>query len=164
MPAMKKHACAVLVDVRSSHNVGSMFRTADALGIEKMFLVGYTPAPVGRFGKVNVDIAKTALGAESSVAWEQVESPTVAIKKLKAEGYEVVAIEQSEKAADYKTFSVADVKGGKIAFVFGNEVDGLDAKTLAACDRVLEIPMRGKKESLNVSVSFGIALARILDL
>lgn len=152
----------ILVDVRSSHNVGSMFRTADALGVGKIFLTGYTPAPKDRFGRANREIAKTALGAEVSVAWESVSNAATLIKKMQAEGCEVVAVEQGLDAIDYKKFKLKKKK--TTVFVFGNEIDGVPDKILTMCDKVVEIPMRGKKESLNVSVAFGVALARILNL
>lgn len=171
---------AILDNVRSSHNVGSMFRTADALGVQKMFLVGYTPTPKDQFGRVNKEIAKVALGAEESVAWESVKTAAGLIKKLKSEKggkYQIVAVEQHPTAKDYKKFAEKKFgasknlknlkKGGAsiapVAFIFGNEVDGISEKTLALCDEIVEIPMAGTKESLNVSVSFGIALARMLD-
>ncbi len=156
---------AILDNVRSSHNVGSMFRTADALGVEKLFLVGYTPAPRDQFGRANKEIAKVALGAEIDVPWESVKTATSLIKKLKTEkggAYHVVAVEQHAKAIDYKKCALG-TKAARVAFVFGNEVDGVSEKTLALCDEIVQIPMQGKKESLNVSVAFGIALARMLD-
>lgn len=153
-------AVVILDDVRSSHNVGSIFRTSDALGVSKIFLTGYTPAPKDKFGRVNRELCKVALGGEQSVAWESVATAAGVIKKLKGEGYKIVAVEQDKRAVDYKKFKM----NGPTAFVFGNEVDGLPAKIISACDDVVEIPMRGEKESLNVSVAFGIALARILNL
>lgn len=150
----------ILDDVRSSHNVGSIFRTSDALGIGKIFLTGYTPAPKDKFGRPNKELCKVALGGEESVAWESVANTASLIKKLKADGFKIVAVEQDKRAGDYKKFKMT----GSTAFVFGNEVDGLSAKIISACDEVVEIPMRGEKESLNVSVAFGIALARILNL
>lgn len=163
--SQKPSICAILDNVRSSHNVGSMFRTADALGVEKMFLVGYTPTPKDQFGRVNKEIAKVALGAEVDVPWESVKTAVSLIKKLKTEkdgAYHVVAVEQHPTAIDYKKFTL-NAKAGRVAFIFGNEVDGVSEKTLALCDEIVQIPMQGKKESLNVSVAFGIALARMLD-
>lgn len=161
-------AWAVLADIRSSHNVGSMFRTADALGVEKMFLTGYTPAPKDQFGRPNREIAKTALGAETSVAWESAKSATALLRKLHEVGHKIVAVEQAPNAQDYKKLKLAKKKTAATTtpavFVFGNEVDGLPPKILELCDSIVEIPMRGKKESLNVAVAFGIALARILNL
>ncbi len=150
---------AILHDIRSSHNVGSMFRTADALGVEKLFLTGYTPAPKDKFNRPNKEISKVALGGEMTVAWEFSEDVFDVIKKLKKAGVEIVAIEQSSKSVDYKDFSLS----GPTTFIFGNEVDGVPEKILDLCDKIVSIPMKGKKESLNVSVAFGIALARITN-
>lgn len=137
-----------------------MFRTADALGVDRVYLVGYTPAPKDKFNRENKEIAKVALGAEQSVAWESVKEISSLIFKLKKEGNEIVAIEQYEKATDYKNFKLTK----PTVFIFGNEVGGVEVDVLSECDKIVEIPMRGEKESLNVSVAFGIALARILDL
>jgi len=162
---MSDHASIVLDDIRSSHNVGSIFRTADALGLGKsktigLYLAGYTPSPKDKFGRANKDIAKVALGAEETVSWQSVKSVTSLIKKLQTNGVRVVAVEQSPRAIDYKKFRMR----GPTAFVFGNEVTGVSEKTLALCDEVIEIPMLGEKESLNVSVALGIAMARVLGL
>lgn len=166
----KNSIVAILDNVRSSHNVGSMFRTADALGVSELFLVGYTPTPKDQFGRVNKEIAKVALGAEESVPWESTKTMASLIKKLKSAkggGYQIVAVEQHPTAEDYKKFSVKNLKKtgasvAPVAFIFGNEVDGVSEKTLKLCDHIVEIPMAGKKESLNVAVAFGIALARML--
>lgn len=155
-----KEIVAILCDIRSSHNVGSIFRTADALGLDKIYLSGYTPPPQDKFGRVNKELAKVALGAEKSLAWEQSKNPARIISKLRSEGYRVVAVEQDDKSIDYKKFE----PGKKAAFVFGNEVEGLAKNIISKCDHIVSIPMRGQKESLNVSVAFGIALARITDL
>lgn len=161
---MKKFQVAVILDeIRSSHNVGSVFRTADALGLAengKIYLAGYTPAPEDKFKRENKEISKVALGAQKTVAWEKVKTTAEAIKKLRAEGFNIVAVEQSPRSVDYKKFKIA----GPTTFIFGNEVDGVSEKILALCDEVIEIPMKGKKESLNVSVAFGISLARALHL
>jgi len=156
----KTEVVVILADIRSSYNVGSIFRTSDALGVDKIFLTGYTPAPKDAFGRVNKEIAKVALGGEVSVAWESSVNILSVIKKLKAKGFKIVAVEQDERALDYKKFKITN----PTVFVFGNEVEGLAPKIISACDDVLEIPMRGEKESLNVSVAFGIALARIFNL
>lgn len=161
----QKSVIAILDNIRSSHNVGSMFRTADALGVDKLFLVGYTPTPHDQFGRVNKEIAKVALGAEVDVPSESAKTISALIKKLKAEksgNYRVVAVEQHPNAVDYKKWTL-NRKAGRVAFIFGNEVDGISEKTLSLCDEIVHIPMRGKKESLNVSVAFGIALARMMD-
>jgi len=160
--AVKKTYLArvILHDIRSSYNVGSIFRTADALGIDTMYLTGFTPAPRDQFGRDNKEICKVALGGEKSVQWKSLKSVTSIIKKLKAEGYVVVAVEQHPRATDYKNFKVRR----PTVFIFGNEVLGISEKIISLCDEVVSIDMRGKKESLNVSVAFGIALARILNL
>ncbi len=145
----------LLHNIRSAHNVGSIFRTADAAGVEKIVLSGYTPRPTDRFGRRQKDIAKTALGAEQTVAWEYGKTPQIFLKKLKADGWTIVGVEQDARAEDYRATLPA-----KRVFVFGNEVRGISPALRAACDRIIEIPMRGKKESLNVSVTAGIVLFR----
>lgn len=149
----------ILENIRSVYNVGAIFRTADAIGIDKIFLVGYTPAPIDRFGRARADVHKAALGAEESVAWEQVADASVLIENLKAEGYQIVALEQGKKSADYKKIKLSD----KTAIVVGNEVDGVSKEVLKFSDILAEIPMIGKKESLNVSVAVGIFLFRLFD-
>lgn len=151
-------AILILPDIRSAHNVGALFRTADAAGIRKLYLTGITPAPLDRFGRPRADVAKSALGAELSVPWEQRARLLPLVAKLKKDGYLIVAIEQAEHSIDYKKAKV----GNKVAFVVGSEVDGLPKSALAQCDIVAEIPMSGMKESLNVSVAAGIALFRML--
>ena len=150
----------ILHDIRSAHNVGSMFRTADASGISRMYLSGTTPAPVDRFGRTSKEIAKTALGAEDSVPWEKVDSVIRLITALKKEGFTIIGIEQDARAVDHKKVRA----GKKAVFLVGNEVEGMDKKILARCDTVAEIPMAGSKESLNVAVAFGVALFRILKI
>ncbi len=157
--------CIILDNIRSSHNVGSIFRTADALGlgtVGRIYIAGYTPAPTDKFGRANKEISKVALGAEKTLDWEIAKSVSTLIKKLRSEKYKIVAVEQSSSAKDYKKFKLA--VGSQTAFIFGNEVSGISKKNLALCDEIIQIPMRGEKESLNVSVAFGIALARILNL
>ncbi|HAQ02346.1 TPA: RNA methyltransferase [Candidatus Nomurabacteria bacterium] len=148
----------ILPDIRSAINVGAIFRTADAVGIDMIYLVGCTPRPNDQYGRIQKDIAKSALGAETWIKWEYKEKLVPLIKKLKKEGYEIVALEQSEKSIDYRKYK----KPLKMAFILGPEVIGLDKKVLKICDKVVEIPMHGKKESLNVSVATGVALFRIL--
>ncbi len=155
----KKETIVILDNIRSTHNVGSIFRTSDALGISKIYLVGYTPKPVDKFGRPAKEIAKTALGAEKTILWEGVKSIEPLLKKLQKEGFQVVAIEQSPKSVDYKKVKL----GKRTALIIGNEVTGISKKVLSLCDVVAEIPMQGKKESLNVGVSFGIASFRFLD-
>jgi 23S rRNA (guanosine2251-2'-O)-methyltransferase len=149
----------ILHNIRSTHNVGSIFRTADAAGVSKLYLTGYTPAPLDRFGRSRKDIAKVALGAQVSVPWEHVPNIKILLKKLKKEKIQIVALEQAENSIDYKTFTSKN----SIALILGNEVGGIEKSILKLCDKVIEIPMSGKKESLNVSVAAGITLFRILD-
>lgn len=150
----------ILNDIRSVENVGAMFRTADAVGIDKIYLTGYTPTPLDRFGRKRGDLAKSALGAEEFVSWEQKKSISTLITKLKKEGFQIIAIEQDKKSIDYKKMKIKN----KNAFIVGAEVTGIPKNILAKCDIIAEIPMRGKKESLNVSVALGVALFRILNL
>ena len=150
----------ILQDIRSTQNVGAIFRTADAAGISKIYLTGYTPAPVDRFGKKRQDVAKSALGAEEFVPWEVKKSLPALIRKLKKDKYLIIAIEQDEKSIDYKKVKL----GGKNAFIIGTEVTGIPKNILKECDVIVEIPMKGKKESLNVSVATGVALFRILNI
>lgn len=147
----------ILVDIRSAHNVGSIFRTADAAGVSKIFLTGYTPAPRDKFGRDRSDISKVALGAEKSVTWEHVENPLTLVKKLKGEGVQIVAVEQDKNSIDYKKFKSKELEK-PIALIFGNETEGVPKNLLKLCDDIIEIPMRGMKESLNVSVSVGVIL------
>ncbi len=152
-------AILVLHDIRSAQNVGSLFRTADAVGISKIYLSSITPSPIDRFGRPRSDIAKTALGAELSIPWEVYQDIQVLLDIYKKWDYQSIAIEQSEGSVDYKTVSVKE----KTLFILGNEVEGLSREVLNTVDIVAEIPMAGEKESLNVSVAGGIALFRILN-
>ncbi len=149
---------AVLHNIRSIHNVGSIFRTADGAGIRKLYLCGITPTPMDRFGKLREDFGKVSLGAEQTVLWEHVATTSRTIKILKSEEYEVVAVEQSVRSIDFEIYRP---KSKKIALLIGNEVRGLTPSILKKSDTILEIPMRGKKESLNVSVAFGIVAYHI---
>ncbi len=152
----------VLDNIRSTHNVGSIFRTADALGVGQMILCGTTPTPTDRFGRARKDIAKVALGAEESISWKYEEDTIKVLKDLKKVGYLIVAIEQAENSMDYKKVKLD--KNGKVAFIMGEEVEGVKPKILKLVDVIAEIPMLGQKESLNVSVAFGVAVFRILSI
>lgn len=149
----------ILNDIRSVINVGAIFRTADAIGISKIYLTGYTPAPVDRFQRKRKDFAKAALGAENTVEWEQKEDVKEVINSYKREGYKIIALEQSNDSVDYKDIEVND----KTVVIVGNEVDGVPQDILDQCDVIAEIPMLGGKESLNVSVATGIFLFRVFD-
>ena len=149
---MKRHV--VLHNIRSAHNVGAFFRTSDGAGISKIWLVGYTPSVIDRFGREQPEIKKTSLGATESVAWEHVETIEEVLETLKAEQISPVAVEQHARSISYRDFSMT----GDTAFIFGNEVEGVPDSVCEACDAVIEIPMAGMKESLNVSVSGGVIL------
>jgi len=158
MPIIHKEIILILHNIRSAENVGSIFRTSDAAGVFKIYCAGYTPAPVDKFGRKQNKIKKTALGAEETVLWEKVKDIGSIIKKLKKEGFFIAAIEQNKKAIDYRFINGNNSSTSKIAFVFGNEKKGISGAILNKCDEIREIPMRGKKESLNVSVAVGIVL------
>lgn len=157
---MKNNSNSILIlpDIRSALNVGAIFRTADAVGIEKIYLTGYTPRPTDLFGRVQKDISKAALGAETYIPWEYKKSLLPLITSLKKQGYTIVALEQDENSIDYRKVKLPS----KYAIILGREVLGLDKKTLSKCDIIAQIPMYGKKESLNVSVACGIALFRMM--
>ena len=151
----QKHRIAVLLhNIRSAHNVGSIFRTADGAGAERVYLSGYTPAPIDAYGRPQPDIAKTALGAEQAVDWEKHVSASYFLDRLKHEGWQIVGVEQDDRARDYRTFRLTK----PTVFLFGNEVRGLSPALRKECHALVEIPMHGMKESLNVSVAAGIAL------
>lgn len=156
---MKKEASGekvvVLDNIRSTFNVGSIFRTADCLGVRKIYLCGITPAPQDRFGRARADVAKVSLGAEKTIAWEQFPDTITAISKLKNDGYKIISVEQDSKSVDYKKVKIK--KGEKVALVMGNEVDGVSPEVLKLSDVIAEIPLHGKKESLNVLVAFAVA-------
>lgn len=146
----KSPIAIVLDNIRSLNNVGSAFRTADAFRINKIYLCGITGTPPHR------DIQKTALGATESVEWEYSLNTVEAIEKLKAQGYQICALEQVDRSVMLHDF--APEKGKKYALVFGNEVFGVEEDVLKNCDTVLEIPQLGTKHSLNISVCLGIAV------
>ena len=150
----------IIHNIRSVQNVGAMFRTADAAGINKIYLTGYTPAPLDRFGRKRGDLAKSALGAEEFVSWVQKKNISSLLSKLKKESFLIIGIEQAKNSVDYKEVKLKE----KNAFIVGAEVTGIPKNILEKCDVTAEIPMHGKKESLNVSVALGIALFRILGI
>lgn len=148
----------VLLDnIRSLHNVGSIFRTSDAVGVEKLYLCGITAAPKDRFGEVQAPLAKVALGAENTVPWEKVSTTARCIETLKKQGFKIVALEIAPGAVPYYELRATRHELDKLALVVGAEVKGISPAILKKCDTIIEIPMRGKKESLNVAVSFGVA-------
>lgn len=148
----------LLHNIRSTHNVGAIFRTADATGVKKIYVSGITPAPIDRFGRARPDISKASLGAEKTVEWESISDVKYLIKKLKKEKFQIVAVEQDKKSIDYRELK----KKENILVIVGNEVDGVDKELLDLCDEIVEIPMLGKKESLNVSVATGVVLYSLI--
>lgn len=165
---MTKVVHILLPDIRSAHNVGSIFRSADCFGVQKIYLTSTTPRPTDRFGRSGSgpqkEIAKTALGAEKTIDWEYIEKTIDVLKRAKKEGYTVVSIEQSENSIDVFSFKkiIKKEKIQKILCVFGNEVEGVSKDVLNLCDFTIEIPMKGEKESLNVSVCAGVVLYELL--
>jgi tRNA G18 (ribose-2'-O)-methylase SpoU len=148
--ATKTPLVIILDDVRSLNNIGSVFRTADAFLIEKIYLCGITAKPPHK------DIRKTALGATESVSWEYVENALELVNKLKEDGFVTLAIEQAENATLLNEFQLK--KECKYALVFGNEVKGVDQEVVNSCDEVIEIPQFGTKHSLNIAVSAGVVI------
>ena len=146
----KTSAIVILDNIRSIHNVGSIFRTSDSFLIEKIIISGYTATPE------NSKMEKTALGSSDSVDWEYTEDVIETIKNLKNNGIKVVSVEQADKSLKIEKF--IPKKGIKYAFVFGNEVDGVSDEIILESNQVLEIPQVGTKHSLNVSVAAGIIL------
>lgn len=146
----------ILDNIRSAHNVGSIFRTADGAGVKKIYLVGVTPCPIDRFGRIQPEIMKTSLGATNMIPWQQVSAvdAVALVEELQSQGFAVVAIEQTAASISLETFKVPE----KVAYIFGNEIGGVAETLLVAADSVVDIPMKGKKESLNVSVTAGIVL------
>ncbi len=145
---MKPKIFVLLNNIRSLHNVGSIFRTSDGAGVKKLFLCGQTGYPPRE------EITKTAIGAEEVVPWQYYIDATDAIKKLKKKGVQIVALEQTKKSVDYKKFRPKY----PVCLVVGHEIDGVEKGILDLCDSAIQIPMHGKKQSLNVSVAFGIAI------
>lgn len=150
-------------NIRSTHNVGAIFRTADGFGVQKIILSGYTPYPtfsgdtrlphIAR--KIDAQIHKTALGAEATIPFEYADEPP--IDTLRKKGYRIIALEQASSSIPLNAYATPE----KVALVLGEEVKGITAELLVQCDDILEIPMFGEKESFNVSVAAGIALYQL---
>lgn len=148
----------ILNSIRSSYNVGSIFRTSDGAMIKKLYLCGYTPHPP------NKDILKTALGSTESVEWEFVEDPKEVVLKLKEEGVKICALEQTSKSKEYYSLSKSDLP---LALIIGNEITGVSQDLIDLCDFSIEISQYGIKQSLNVAVAYGISifeLRKIFDV
>ena len=150
VPASMSHQKFILVlpNIRSGHNVGAMFRTADGAGVDKIYLTGYSPVPPHK------EILKVSLGAEQSIPWEYHKQSGRLIKKLKAAGYHIAALEQTPKSVSIYQWQPTF----PLALIVGNEVTGVSKSILKLCDKIIEIPMRGKKGSLNVSVAAGVGM------
>ena len=148
---MKQEFCLICPNIRSLYNIGSIFRTADAAGIDKIFLTGYSGKPP------NPKIEKVALGATKTVLWQHHWQTWRVIEDLKKKGFTIIALEQTKKSINYKKFKPKF----PIALVIGNEVRGISKNILKRCDKIIHLPMSGKKESLNVAVALGIAVYKI---
>lgn len=141
-------------DIRSTHNIGALLRTAEGLGASKLYMTGYTPYPQSSNDarlphiskKLHAQIHKTALGAEKNIAWQHHESITSLLQELKNDGFKLVALEQSDKSIALPTYQAP----AKVAILLGREVEGIDTELVGQCDTIVEIPMKGKKESFNV--------------
>lgn len=151
MSTEKEKFVLVLPNIRSGHNVGAMFRTADGCGVNKIFLVGYTPCPP------HTQVDKVSLGAEKVVPWEHYKQSARLLKKLKSEGYRIVGLEKTKNSVSIYTWQPQ----APIALVVGNEKTGITKSMLKYCDAVVHLPMAGIKNSLNVSIAGGVAMYEI---
>lgn len=154
-------AVLILDNIRSVENTGSIFRTVECLGVKKLYLVGTTPAPIDRFGRARPDLAKVALGAEKLVEWEYGKDIKEQISRLKAQGFKIIALEQHPDSIKLEA-RTKKLEAEHFALVVGNEVDGVSKEALEMSDVIVEIGMKGEKESLNVSVATGIAIFELL--
>ncbi len=155
----KKINILILHNIRSILNIGALFRTCDAVGIDKVYLTGYSPTPLDRFGRKREDFKKASLGSDEFLDWEYKKNIGLLLDKLKKDGFKIFAIEQNERSVNYKKGKI----NNKNVFILGNEVRGISKQILDnKVDQILEIPMRGKKESLNVSTTGGIVLFHFL--
>ena len=150
----KTPVIAVLENIRSAYNVGSVFRTADAFLLNAIYITGYTCIPPHK------EIKKTALGAEETVDWKQFANATEAIRSLKKDGYKVFAVEQAEDSLKLQDVDLGNDE--KIAVIFGNEVTGVEQDTIMQCDGCIEIPQLGMKHSLNIATAAGVVLWEII--
>lgn len=154
-----KTCILILEDIRSVENAASIFRTAEGLGVKKIILIGTTPAPTDRFGRKRQDFAKVSLGSENMIEWEYSKEITPVLAMLKENNFQIISLEQAENSQNIKSFNPRD----QFALIVGNEVEGVSPNTLSHSDAVVEIPMQGEKESLNVSVATGIALFKLAN-
>ncbi len=160
---MKKELVIIAYNIRSAYNIGAIFRTVDGLGASKIYLSGYTPAPFVSKDKYpskgQKALAKTALGAEKTVLWEKKESILELVDKLRKDKYQILGLEISSNSKDIKKVKLRF----PCALLLGNELKGIEEEILEKCDKIIQIPMKGKKESLNVSIAAGIAIYEILN-
>ncbi len=148
----------ILENLRSVENTASIFRTADGFGVSKIYLIGTTPAPLDRFGRERKDFAKVSLGAEKTVPWQYEKNILPVITELKDQGFQVISLEQDPRAQRLKEFKPQD----KLALIVGSETEGVSKEALEASEVIVEIPMEGMKESLNVSVAAGVAMYMLI--
>lgn len=152
-----------LDNIRSVHNVGSIFRTADAVGgVSKIYLGGITPGPLDRWGRPRRDFVKVSLGAEKVLDWQSAALLLPVLKQFKENGYQIWAVEQSPRARSYHR--VRKKLPVKLVLMVGNEIKGINPRLLRLSDRIIDIPMKGKKESLNVAVAFGVVVYHLRHL
>jgi len=144
----------ILENIRSAYNVGAIFRTADASGVTKIYLVGYTPTPIDRFGRVQPEIKKTSLGASEYIEWEHTDNVKSLIQELKKSEVTILAIEINKHSISLMSHEPVE----KSAYILGNEVEGVSEEAQKLADKILHVPMMGKKESLNVSVTAGVVM------
>lgn len=149
----KKEVYVLAHNIRSMHNVGSVFRTCDGAGVTKLYLTGYSGVPPRK------EITKSAIGADEYVEWEYHKDPAAVVRMLKDSGVQIVALEKNKKSTDIRKFKPKY----PVCLIIGNEIDGVEESLLQLSDHVLHIPMHGKKESLNVSVAFGIGIYRMTN-
>lgn len=161
--SMMKRTCVLILDnIRSVENTASIFRTAECLGVVRIYLVGTTPTPLDRFGRKRPDFAKVALGAEDLVEWEYADNAQSTINNLQEQDFKIIALEQDSRSQRLSIVSRTLLINERFALIVGNEVDGVAKENLDLADTIVEIEMQGKKESLNVSVATGIALYAFL--
>lgn len=157
-PSLLQKSIICLHDIRSAYNVGAVFRNADAFGINKLFLTGITPTP-----ETNIEVCKTAIGAEKYVSWRHFIQWSNCLEELKKRNTCIIAVEQTRQSIPITSFNYTDITNKNLAFIFGNEVKGLDDKALESADYHLIIPQFGSKHSLNLSVATGVILYDLLS-
>ncbi|MEA4910814.1 tRNA (guanosine(18)-2'-O)-methyltransferase [bioreactor metagenome] len=156
----------ILDNIRSSLNVGSIFRTSSGIGVNKIYLCGITPTPFESSkkyegqNKKRKDFVKTSLGAEDEINWEYRENILEVIKGLKKDNFEIISLEQDKRSIDYKKLKT---EREKVALIIGSETDGIQKEVLDLSDKIVEIPMLGLKESLNVTIAFAILAYKLWD-